>query len=90
MPNPIHGGRRRVHDDAHGLLPHEAAILNRSDAGAEPGAIAREMGCSLATVIIIANKYSFGVKAQEQRERLIRTASRRLAAATQATGGRFA
>lgn len=90
MGNPIHGGRRRVHDDAHGLLPHEAAILAQSDAGVEPGAIARDMGCSLATVLTIANRYSFGLKAQEQRERLIRTGTRRLVAAIRATGQRFA
>lgn len=90
MGNPIHGGRRRVHDDAHGLLPREATILARTDAGTEPGVVAREMGCSLAAVVRIVNRYSFGVKSQQQRERLIRAATQRLAAAARATGGRFA
>ncbi len=90
MGNPIHGGPRRLSDDAYGLLPHEAAILEQTDAGVEPGAVARALGVSLATVMKVAERYSFGLKAQEQRERLIRVGTRNLLAAIRATGGKFA
>ncbi len=83
-------GRQRPADEVYGLLPHEAAILDRTDAGIDEATVAAEMGCALGTVIGIVAKYPFALEAQARTERMIRSGSCRLAAAIAATGGRFA
>lgn len=78
-----------IRDDgtlAHGCTPRELAILDRSDAGDDPGAISRELGLALGYVRKVVAMYSGNWTINDAFDAMVVAGSARLAAAIAATG----
>lgn len=81
---------RRHPNDNHGMTTHEAAIVERLEAGDEPGAISRAFGISLSTVMTFKARYIIGERQLDAFDRATRASDAAYRKAVSACGGTYA